>query len=145
MIRLKYDEKPRDPNLTISTRVNRWDEKSDIVWMAWGEKNKKTIVVSEESSDVPECIKSFIPRWRQLARQCDERMQGVSASGYWYVKGACSKAFFYDAVYEIDTGILYDIGDYSSAGYLFERIESEIEKDLYSIGAMYVEYYGMMD
>ena len=141
-IRLKGDEKPRDPKLTVCKHIIPWDKTSDAVWMTYEEWSRKGIEVNEDAPNVPESIKALIPRWRQLAMDIEKK---AKENEFWPVKGAYSKAFFYDAVYEFDVGILHGIGNYITNGWLFESIESEIEKDLYSLGAVFVEYYGMMD
>ena len=141
-IRLNFNEKPREPQLTISQKLNGWDPVSDVVWMSMDEWFGDSVRVYENSEDVPEEIKVFIPEWRKAARHIEDNPDDYY---FWPVKRAGSKVFFGDKRYYIGTDILGNIGNQYTSDWIFELISRTIEKDMYSIGATYVKYMGMLD
>ncbi len=141
-IRLKYNEKPADPQLTIRQKINGWNSESDVVWMTRDEWFGDSTHVTEDSDGVPAEIRAFIPGWREKARQIEENHDGYS---FWPVKRASSTVFFDDKKYYIGTDILGDIGNQYTSDWIFEMISRTIEKDMYSIGATLVRYWGMID
>ncbi len=91
--------------------------------------------------DAPEEIRAFIPKWRQSARKALQDSMIL----FYPVKRAGSVVHYKGQEYRIDTGIIADIGNQYTRDWLYEVIEKEIEKDLYSIGANKVYYTGMLD
>ena len=142
MIRLKYNEKPSDPQLSVSQKLDGWNSESDVVWMTWDEWFDKGIDVDEHPDDVPDEIKQFIPKWREEAAEVDRNATDVD---FWPVKHAESKVYYNDKCYCVDVGILHGIGNRYTIDWLFERVARTIENDMYSIGATYVRYMGMLD
>ncbi len=141
IVRGSYDWKPTDSKLTVQRHINWLDDKSDIVWMTHEEWAKEPIMVGENAQDVPQKIRDFIPKWRTRAA---EVLEGP-VSYYCPIKWACSDVYFKGEKYRIDTGVIAGIGNPNMIDWLFEYIEREIASDLYSIGALYVEYRGMVD
>ena len=138
--RCSYDFKPIDPRLTVQRHINWFDPKADVVWMTSEEFSKKTIIVHENAENVPKEIKRFIPKWREKALEVMN-----TRSDFCPIKRASSNVYYKGEKYSIDTGILYDIGNAYTVDWLFETIARDIESDMYSIGAIYVEYLGMVD
>ena len=141
IIRSTYDVKPQDPRFTICHHVNWLNSYADLIWMTQDEWDKKPIVVKENSEAVPKAIKDFIPKWREEARKVERDEKQFFCP----IKHAQSDVYYKGNKYVIDTGMLYDIGNYMTVDWLFESIEGIIERDMYSIGAIYVEYRGMID
>lgn len=141
IVRGRYDWKPADPKLTVQRHLNWLDDYADIVWMDYEEWSRDPIIVSEEAEDVPKEIEAFIPKWRKSAA---DTLNGPVAY-FCPIKWACSDVYYKGKKYRIDTGVISGIGNQYTIDWLFEYIEKEIEKDLYSIGALYVEYRGMVD
>jgi len=139
IIRLKYNEKPTDRSLTIKRELNWLNPESDVIWMSEDELHKESVLVTEDA-DVPEEIKEFIPRWRELAIEANN-----SNKNFCPIKRAGSEVYYKGGKYYIDTRILHDIGNEYTIDWLFESISSDIEEDMYSIGASYVQYRGMID
>ena len=141
IVRGRYDWKPTDPKLIIQHPLDWPDPKADIVWMDYDECYKDPIMVGEDAENVPEEIKAFIPKWREGAKEALKRIDSFLCP----IKYASSDVYYKGEKYRVGTGIISDISDYTTIGWLFECIEKEIARDMYSIGAIYVEYNGMMD
>ncbi len=141
IIRSTYDVKLHDPRFTICHHVNYLDPRADLVWMTPDEWEREPIVVNERSEDVPQAIKDFIPKWREEAY----RVEKDEMKYFCPIKRAQSDVYYKGNKYVIDIGILHDIGNYITVDWLFDSISHTIERDLYSIGAIYVEYRGMID
>ncbi len=139
IIRLKCNEKPTDESLTIERKLDWINPESDVVWMSHDEIQKDSILVTEDA-EVPEEIKAFIPKWREKAIEVDN-----SRKSFCPIKRAGSEVYYKGGKYYIDTKILYGIGNQYTIDWLFESISRDIEEDMYSIGATYVEYHGMVD
>lgn len=107
--------------------------------MSYDEFSKDSILVSEDA-DVPEEIKAFIPRWREKAIEIDG-----SNKRFCPTKRAGSDVYYKREKYYINTKILHSVGNKYTIDWLFEYVSRDIEEDLYSIGATYVEYRGMID
>ncbi len=83
MIKLKYNEKPDDPKLTVSQKIDGRYPGSDVIWMTMEEWFDKGIEVDEDSEDVPDEIKQFIPGWREKAA---EICRTATNADFWPVK-----------------------------------------------------------
>ena len=142
IIRLKCDEKPDERGLFVRHRpVNPQDPESDVFWLDSDELFRKPIIVRETSTDVPEEIKSFIPKWREMAKE----IAADRTKTYWPVKYASTDVWYQGVKYQIGTEIVQDIAVRDTEQWLYEIISYEVKRDMYKIGAQYVEYNGMLD
>ena len=142
VVRLKYDEKPQDPRLTVRQSIDYRYSQSDVVWMSMDEWVGDSIDIDDDPDIVPGEIRKFIPKWREEAINIENT---ATNSDFWPVKHAASIVYYKGKRYRIDVGILSGIGNRYVIDWLFEKISSSIEDDMYSIGADYVRYMGMMD
>jgi hypothetical protein len=141
IVRGSYDWKPADRKLSVQRHINWLDDKADIVWMDYDEWRKDPIIVSENAENVPKEIKAFIPKWRERAAS----VLNGPISYFCPIKWACSDVYYKGEKYRVDTGVIGGVTDHRTIDWLFEYIERDIAADLYSIGALYVEYRGMVD
>ncbi len=141
VIRCKYDDPQIIPELDVKLILEPMNPKSDIVWMDNDDWFKTPINVSDKSNDIPEEILSFISKWRKSA----EEIANDNSKSYWSVKFAGSDVYYHGGKYRIDTGIISGACDSNIIQWVYEMIEKEIEEDMYSIGADYVKYQGMID
>lgn len=140
LVRLKPNEKPDDSQLTVKQFLDRFDPNADVIWMSLDEWFREPISLSHNPEMVPEEIKAFIPKWREAAADA-----GKDESYFCPIKRAGFDVFYHGNKYNIGTGILGDIGNQYTKDWILDSIESLIKNDLYSIGADYVRYTGMVD
>ena len=142
IIRLKKGETPNDADiLQVKLPLDFINPESDVVWMDYDEWLREPIYVSGISENIPSEIKALIPKWRALA----ESIEKDENKTYWPVKYAYTDVWFGDGKYRIGASILSGIGKDNTSSWLYEMIQHEVKEDLYSVGAIYVKYDGMID
>lgn len=141
MVRLKYNEEPNDKRLSISRKINDFDKQSDVVWMSYAEWFMKSVDIMDESKKIPKAILDFIPKWREKAKWNLENQKKFFCP----IKNAATTVYFNEGAYLIDAGILKDIGNIYTKQWIYDSISRLVEADMYSIGAIYVRYHGMID
>ena len=142
IVRLKHDEKPDESKIFVRHRpVNPQDSESDVYWLDLDELFRDPIIVSASANDVPEEIKSFLPKWRDMAKE----IVNDKNKTFWPVKYASTDVWYQDVKYRIGTEIIRDIAVGETEQWLYEKISYEVSRDMYQLGAQYVEYNGMLD
>ena len=142
IVRLKHDEKPDESKIFVRHRpVNPQDSESDVYWLDLDELFRDPIIVSASANDVPEEIKSFLPKWRDMAK----KIVNDKNNTFWPVKYASTDVWYQDVKYRIGTEIIRDIAVGETEQWLYEKISYEVSRDMYQLGAQYVEYNGMLD
>ena len=142
IVRLKHDEKPDESKIFVRHRpVNPQDSESDVYWLDLDELFRDPIIVSASANDVPEEIKSFLPKWRDMAKEIVNDKNNT----FWPVKYASTDVWYQDVKYRIGTEIIRDIAVGETEQWLYEKISYEVSRDMYQLGAQYVEYNGMLD
>ena len=142
IVRLKYNEKP-DGDMLIARQhpLDPDDPKSDVVWMDYDEMFREPIIVTEASTDVPEEIMAFVPKWREMARE----IASDETQSYWPVKYAQTDIWYRGEKYRVGTELIKDLADKFTVDWLYEMISYDVKKDVSTLDIDYVMYHGMLD
>jgi hypothetical protein len=142
IIRCKNNEEPLAPKFPIKIKVNWWDPQSEMILMDNEEWFRKPVSLLRTDDPKLDAIKASIPKWQAMARKIDNDPN--EDENFCPIKRASVGVYIFSGMYRIGTEII-DVGNEYTKDWLFERIEWDIEKDLYSVGAVYVRYNGMVD
>lgn len=142
VIRLRYNEKPDGDKLFPRQRpVDPKDPESDVIWLDYDELFREPTVVTETSTDVPEEIMAFVPKWREMARE----IASDETKPFWPVKYAQTDIWYRGGKYRVGTELIKDLANESTKDWLYEMISYEVEKDVSTLDIDYITYNGMLD
>ena len=139
MIRLRHDEKPTDPELKYSMKLNYGDPESDVIWMTTSEEISKGDPIDQiQDKEFRQALKWKIREWSRKARSHQDDKK------WWPVKLASVRFWLPEGKFVLlpqDLGLTENNFD----SFLFEMIEEDICSDLKKMGAWSTFYTGMMD
>ena len=135
MIRLKYNEKPLDPELMYSQKLDYRNPESDVLWWTIDEHLEIKGIGDITDKHIKESLKEKICLWADEARKyahdkCRWPVKYASVE-FWLPEG-------HFVIYPQDLG--KDIDDY-----MFEMVEGDICSGLKELGALTTFYTGMLD
>ena len=142
VIRLKHNEKPDENSLFVRQRpVDPDNPESDVIWLDYEELFRDPIIVKEDSTDVPEKIMAFVPKWRDMAR----KIASDDTKPYWPVKYAQTDIWYRGGKYRVGTELIKDLAKENTQDWLYEMISYDVEKDVSTLDIDYVMYHGLLD
>ena len=142
VIRLKHNEKPDENSLFVRRRpVDPDNPESDVIWLDYKELFRDPTIVTEASTDVPEEIMAFVPKWRDMAR----KIASDDTKPYWPVKYAQTDIWYRGGKYRVGTELIKDLAKENTQDWLYEMISYDVEKDVSTLDIDYVMYHGLLD
>ena len=142
IIRLKYNERPEGDHLFPRFRqVDPKDPESDVIWLDYEELFREPIIVKEDSTDVPEEIMAFVPKWRDMAR----KIASDDTKPYWPVKYAQTDIWYRGIKYRVGTELIKDLAKANTQDWLYEMISYDVRDDVSTLDIDYITYHGMLD
>ena len=137
MVRLLQGLVPEDKNLNIQIPIIRIPlrEPQEVVWMTIDEWFMDMKAYKEiKDLNILKAINKQIAEWKRIAKEAN-RFQ------YYPVKNAGIEFWIPEGKYFISPAMI----DKALDNFEFEHVSVDIENYLYDIGALYVNYTGMLD